>query len=232
MNLFDVVLRLLLALVFSSIIGYEREVHNSPAGLRTHALVGVAATTIALIQAKIVHDIWLIEMNYQNAQLMGLLRSDPARLITGIVTGVGFLGAGSIVVTKRNILGLTTAASIWSTAAIGIALGMGYYPIAIGSFVAMILIMKVLDKILVTDSKQKIDVKYLAGVPTTDFIIECIESLGLKYKIVNYELSLYHDQRIVTQTFEISSPDDIYYTDLVRLLSKNATIVSVQSRNF
>lgn len=229
MTLFDIVVRLTLALVFSSFIGYEREMNHSPAGLKTHALVGIAATTVALIQAQIVFDIALIEV--VNPDTVGLLRSDPARLITGIVTGVGFLGAGTIVVTKRNISGLTTAASIWATAAMGIALGMGYFDIASVSFVVMLIIMKVLNKIMMINPVQRIEVKYLAGVPTTDFIIQCIETLKLDYKIVNYELSLYHDQRIVIQTFEVESPSDVYFTDLVRLISKNDTIVSVQTTN-
>lgn len=229
MELSDILIRLLLALVFSAIIGYEREMNHSPAGLKTHALVGIAATTIALIQAQIVHDVFMLET--LNIHTQGLVRSDPARLITGIVSGIGFLGAGTIVVTKRNISGLTTAASIWATAAMGIALGMGYYDIAIVSFIVMVIIMKVLHKMLLIEPSQKIQVKYLAGVPTTDFIIQCIEDLDLKFNIVNYELSLYHDQRIVTQTFEIFSKDDVYYTNLVRLLSKNDTIVSVQSTN-
>lgn len=229
MSLFEVVLRLGLALIFSSLIGYERERNNSAAGLRTHALVGVAAATIALIQAHIVSDIWMIEMDFPNT--VGLLRSDPARLITGVVSGVGFLGAGTIVVTKRDILGLTTAASIWSTAAIGIALGMGYLEIATVSFLILVFIMRGLTKAFALEHTQRIEVKYLAGVPTTDFIIECIESLELSYQVVNYELSLYHDQRIVTQTFDIKHKNDTYYGQLVRLLSKNDTIVSVQVRN-
>lgn len=225
----DIAIRLGLALFFSSVIGYERQMNNSAAGLRTHALVGIAATTIALIQSQITADIWVLEMTYPD--IVGLVRSDPARLIAQVVSGVGFLGAGTIVVTKRNISGLTTAASIWATSAMGLALGMGYFEIAVTSFVVMIIVMKVLYKIFFIHHTNKIQVKYLAGVPTTDFIIKCIEELNLEYEIVNYELSLYHDQRIVTQTFEVTSKDDIYYTSLVRLLSQNDTIVSVQSTN-
>ena len=229
LTLTDIIIRLGLALFVSSVIGYERQKNLSAAGLRTHALVGVAATTIALIQYQISTEVALFEL--ANPTTIGLVRTDPARLIAAVVSGVGFLGAGTIVVTKRNITGLTTAASIWATAATGIALGMGYYEIAIGSFIAMIIIMKVFNLIFFKTAVYKIEVKYIAGVPTTDFIISCIEKLDLDYKIVNYELSLYHEQRIVTQTFEVSAKEETYYTDLVRLLSKNDTIVSVQSTN-
>lgn len=229
MTITDITIRLTLALVFSSIIGYERQRNKSAAGLRTHALVGIAATAFALIQSQIIADLNTVQM--LNPDIAGLVRSDPARLISQVVSGIGFLGAGTIIVTKRNISGLTTAASIWATSALGVSLGMGYYNIAIGTFIVMFFIMKVLNALFFIKPVQKIAVKYLAGVPTTDFIIECMESLDLEYEIVNYELSLYHDQRIVTQTFEVSSNKESYYTQLVRLLSKNDTIVSVQTTN-
>ena len=113
----ELMLRVLLAFVLGGIIGYERESIQRPAGLRTHMLVaaGSAAFTVASIYAFVGE---------------GTVR-DPARLAAQIVTGIGFLGAGTIWRTPSTVRGLTTAASIWLVAAAGLLVGAGMYLIAI-----------------------------------------------------------------------------------------------------
>ena len=109
-----IVLRLLLATALGAIIGYQRERAKKPAGLRTHVLIclGAAVFTIASIYG------------FGPA-------SDPARVAAGVLVGVGFLGAGVIIRTGEGILaGLTTAATIWAVAAIGLAAGTGLYVVA------------------------------------------------------------------------------------------------------
>ncbi|MDZ7661203.1 MgtC/SapB family protein [Thiohalophilus sp.] len=111
--------RLLVALVVGSIIGLERAFHGRPAGLRTHALVSTSSCLLMLLTV------------YQWDLLAGVpvetIRVDPTRMAQGIMTGIGFLGAGVIMKEKLAVRGLTTAASIWMTAAIGIMVGMGFY---------------------------------------------------------------------------------------------------------
>jgi putative Mg2+ transporter-C (MgtC) family protein len=113
----ELMLRVLIAFAMGSVIGYEREATQRPAGLRTHMLVaaGSAAFTVASIYA------FMGE---------GTVR-DPARVAAQIVTGVGFLGAGTIWRTADTVRGLTTAASIWLVAAIGMLVGSGMYSLAI-----------------------------------------------------------------------------------------------------
>ncbi len=106
----ELVLRLILAAIIGGFIGIEREVSNRPAGLRTHILVTVGSALITLVSKDAFGG-------------MG----DPARIAAQIVTGIGFLGAGTIIKTGSSIKGLTTAASLWISAGIGIALGAGYY---------------------------------------------------------------------------------------------------------
>ena len=110
---------LLGALVAGGIIGLERSFHGRPAGFRTHALVCLASSLLMLLTF------------YQAKWLTGLpleaVRTDPARMAQGIMTGIGFLGAGVIFKEGLSIRGLTTAASIWITAAIGILIGVGFY---------------------------------------------------------------------------------------------------------
>ena len=102
-------LRLLLAAALGAIVGYQRERAGKPAGLRTHTLICIGAALFTI------------------ASLYGFGGADPARIAAGIVTGIGFLGAGAIIRTREHIVGLTTAASIWAVAAIGLAAGAGLY---------------------------------------------------------------------------------------------------------
>lgn len=114
-----IVIHLTGALVAGGVIGLERSFHGRPAGFRTHALVCLASSLLMLVTL------------YQSTWLPGValdtIRSDPTRMAQGIMTGIGFLGAGVIFKEGLSVRGLTTAASIWITAAIGILIGIGFY---------------------------------------------------------------------------------------------------------
>lgn len=117
--------RVALAIVLCAIIGMEREFHGRPAGLRTHLLVGGGAALIMII------GITFAEGYFVNTD--GPVTFDIARLVAGVVTGIGFLGAGTIIRQGDWVHGLTTAASVWFVAGIGIAAGLGLYVIAAGA---------------------------------------------------------------------------------------------------
>lgn len=116
----EIALRLLLTVVLCGAIGFEREVRDQPAGFRTHILLGLGATLFTLVSA---HS---FEPFMRAALGSGGLQFDPTRISAQIVTGVGFLGAGAIIRRGGDVRGLTTAASLWATAAIGMAVGAGY----------------------------------------------------------------------------------------------------------
>lgn len=114
MSEFTIVLRLLIAFILGAFIGLEREKKGGHAGLRTHILVCLGSTLIMLTSLYI-YDI------YQDKAAL-----DPARIAAGVVTGIGFLGAGTIIRNPSGVRGLTTAASVWISAAIGLAVGCGF----------------------------------------------------------------------------------------------------------
>ena len=118
-----VFLNLLGALALGLIVGYERSYHGRAAGMRTYGLVCMAAAALTVIAGYPSH--WF------GGQVNSYLSGDPTRVIQGIVTGIGFLGAGVIMRDGLNISGLTTAASIWTCSAIGIMVGVGFYGAAI-----------------------------------------------------------------------------------------------------
>jgi putative Mg2+ transporter-C (MgtC) family protein len=110
---------LLIALVAGGLIGFERSFHGRPAGFRTHTLVCIASSALMLIT--------LYGAQWFPAEFAGRVALDPTRMAQGIMTGIGFLGAGVIFKEGLTVRGLTTAASIWITAAIGILAGIGFY---------------------------------------------------------------------------------------------------------
>ncbi|MCG4586179.1 MgtC/SapB family protein, partial [Anaerosalibacter bizertensis] len=112
----EIVIRLVLSALIGGLIGVEREVNNRPAGLRTHILVSVSSALMMLVSIN----------GFIDAET-GLRTGDSARLAAQVVSGMGFLGAGTIIKTGGNIQGLTTAASLWTCAGIGLAIGNGYY---------------------------------------------------------------------------------------------------------
>ncbi len=116
-----IVLRLLAASVLAAAIGLERETKDKPAGLRTHMLVGIGAAAFFLI---------FVEFALGPLKDAEAISPDPTRVIQGIVTGIGFLGAGAIIQGGGDVKGLTTGAGIWVSGGIGLACGAGYYVIA------------------------------------------------------------------------------------------------------
>jgi putative Mg2+ transporter-C (MgtC) family protein len=128
-------LNLLGALLLGLLVGYERSYHGRAAGMRTYGLVCMAAAALTIVSGY--PGYWFGGHSIETAPVLG----DPTRIIQGIVTGVGFLGAGVIMKEGFNISGLTTAASIWAVAVIGVVIGLGFYAAAILLSVIMALFM-------------------------------------------------------------------------------------------
>lgn len=118
----EMIFRLLLAVALGGLIGFEREITHRPAGFRTHMLVSLGAATFTVISIS--------------------FASDPARMAAAIVTGIGFLGAGSIIALRGRVQGITTAATLWVVASIGVGVGAGQYILAIVGAVLVFVILQ------------------------------------------------------------------------------------------
>lgn len=118
----ELFLRLAIAGLFGALVGFDREVKNKPAGLRTHTLVSLASALFTLITIELYHE--LADPNLKQ----GL---DPIRIINAVTSGVAFLAAGAIIRSGGNIRGLTTGANMWLAGAIGLACGAGFYTLAV-----------------------------------------------------------------------------------------------------
>jgi putative Mg2+ transporter-C (MgtC) family protein len=124
-------LRLAAGLVLGAIIGFERELHRQPAGFRTHSLVSLGAALFTIVSA----------YGFSGPLV------DPTRIAAQIVSGIGFIGAGTILQHRGNVRGLTTAASLWSVAAIGTAAGAGLVVMAIIGTILILVVLALLDRV-------------------------------------------------------------------------------------
>ncbi len=138
----QVAIRLLLAAALGAIIGFERERQNQPAGLRTHIILAIGATLAMILSIT-------LPINFR--ALTGG-NADPARLAAQVVSGIGFLGAGAILRFGTNVKGLTTAASLWTMAVVGLTIGAGLYYPAVGTAILLLIsltLLNVLEKRLI-----------------------------------------------------------------------------------
>ncbi|MGM0213513.1 MgtC/SapB family protein [Enterococcus sp. AZ109] len=229
LSITEIMLRLLIAMVMGGAIGIEREYRNRPAGIRTHILVCMGATIIALIQTEIASN--SLRYAIENPELAGVVRSDEARLIAQVVSGVGFLGAGTIIVTNRSITGLTTAASIWAGAGLGLAIGMGYYNIALASFVGVMLALTVVKKIIKVHAIKKLEIRFIHREETKEFIMNYFESKKIEVENVDFNVDFRNDYRIYTNVYTIDLPKGLSYTDVIEDLSMYKNITKLRLIN-
>ena len=170
-----VLLRIFAAVIIGGALGLERGMKNRPAGLRTYMLVCVGACVVMLT-------------NQYIFQVFG--SGDPVRMAAQVVSGIGFLGAGTIIVTRRNqIKGLTTAAGLWSAAGVGLALGVGFYEAAIVGSFAVFFVMTLLQKMdnkLHRRSRQLEAYIELSSISLGDFLRTMRES-GIEISDVQRE---------------------------------------------
>jgi putative Mg2+ transporter-C (MgtC) family protein len=127
----ELAVRLTAGLVLGAVIGFERELHRQPAGFRTHSLVALGAALFTIVSA----------YGFSGPMV------DPTRIAAQIVSGIGFIGAGTILQHRGSIRGLTTAASLWSVAAIGTAAGAGLIVMAVVGTILILVVLAVLDRI-------------------------------------------------------------------------------------
>ena len=133
LSLGELILRIALAGLLGGLVGLEREFSDQPAGFRTHILVSFGAALFTIVGAYGVADFYAGGEN--------VVRFDPTRIAAQVVTGIGFLGAGAILRQGITIRGLTTAASLWVTAAIGLAAGLGYFEGALAVSLGALLVL-------------------------------------------------------------------------------------------
>lgn len=185
----DYLQRIVIALILSSLIGLERNVHGRAAGVRTHVLVGVGAATFTIISIE-------MAMSTRLANPSLSMLPDPGRIAAQIITGIGFLGAGAIIKSGINIRGLTTAACLWMVASIGMAAGAKMYALASIAAVTslmVLLVFNLLDFIIPNHSYRKLEI-CMNKDGDVDSIIQVIKGLKIRILSFNSEIDYVSDQ--------------------------------------
>lgn len=175
LSLFEIVIRIILSIILGGILGMERGIKNRPAGLRTYILVTLGASVIMMI-------------NQYITQVYG--GTDPVRMGAQVVSGIGFLGAGSIVVTAKNqIRGLTTAASLWASAANGLAIGIGAYEIALLVGLLLYVVVEFVHRLdsFIASKKREIELCITMDnqIRVGDFVSE-LRTKGFKFTAIEF----------------------------------------------
>ena len=221
MDIKDIIIRILLAICIGGTIGYNRERENVSAGFRTHTLVCLGATVAALIQVELAN--LALNQIAKAPALSGIIKLNDGRFIGQVVSGIGFLGAGTIIRTKGAIKGLTTAASIWAVACVGISIGMGFYNISILSGVSIVIVLVFLkkfeDKFMSKANIIKIKIKYKSRIEAIKEVKESIENCEIKI-----------------ESIEVIGDDECLYTlrksklisinEIISMLIENKSIVT------
>ncbi|MFG6150746.1 MgtC/SapB family protein [Halobacillus sp. A5] len=175
-------IRLSFALLLSGLIGFERELKNHSAGFRTHILVGIGSCLMMLLSLYGFEA--FIEANDN-------IRFDPSRIPSYVISGIGFLGAGTIIVNGMTIRGLTTAASIWTVAGLGLVVGAGMYGIALLATALVLLSLVFLNNL---------EKKYVTHYFKNSYVIT-----AEKFVKISDIMSVFDDQGIVLQRFEVEN---------------------------
>ena len=203
----DSIIRLCVALHLGAIIGYERQAQNKAAGLRTHTLVCVGSCLCMIISINIAMDHFLL-YGYRNA--------DPERIAAQVISGVGFLGAGTILANQkaRNVRGLTTAAGLWAVAAIGLVVGAGYLAVAVAATVLIFVVLTVfirLDKRLSSQHRREYTVHIIMK-----------NTIGQSRRLAEY----LENRQMNVKAFRILSDEDSEQAELAVTLIANDGIES------
>ena len=226
----DIIIRLLLATIVGGVIGYEREYHNRAAGFRTQILVCV----VSLIEIRLGQDVF--EAMKDNYYIRSVIKIDYARLGAQVISGIGFLGAGTILQNKGSVKGLTTAASLWVVACLGLAIGMGYYNLGILGFLFIFLTLVSLKKFqskFITKAGEKcFEIIYEKDSQVLEFIDKIFTQKGVKIKSIeflgrnNNEAAQYKNA-----IYRVELPNYIEVGEIINKLSINDGIIKISEYN-
>ncbi len=194
-----IIFRLILALILTGFIGWERENHDRPAGFRTHILVGVGSTVVMIV-------------SFTMSILYEPVDPDPGRIAAQVVSGIGFLGAGTIIREGFSVKGLTTAASLWVVAAIGLAVGVGYYNLAIFSTLLVFFTLFFLNRLELRHTSSNIKmldcrIKDMPGI--LGQLAEIIGEENINIKDVVVERDKLTNETVVRFDLKFSEESDI-----------------------
>lgn len=225
----QVIFRIFLSIIIGGVIGFEREKKNRPAGFRTHILVCIGACIAVMIQLYIIQ--YMKEIIRTDGDFKYLLSADVSRMASQVITGVGFLGAGTIIRDKGSVKGLTTAASIWVVACIGISVGLGFYFLSVIGFLGLILSLIVFEIIerVVSDKNREyyITIEYLSNNDIIEYTLKELLKNQIHIKSIKFFNRSINDEEIIKIRLNIIITNKLNFLSVVENIRSNKNIYSI-----
>lgn len=212
----EFLLRLLLAGFLGGLIGLERQLRSREAGLRTHILIGIGSAMFMLVS----------KYGFNDVIGHGHVGLDPSRIAAQVVTGVGFLGAGNILVQKQTIRGLTTAADVWVTAAIGLLIGCGMYAVGVIGTVMALLVLELFRQLSCRFLNRHIALRMRIEAGTSQAVLTRIQNQGYRLQLRSLANDLM-DEKTHILTVELECKSTIDTTQIIPLLKETPYIKEV-----
>ncbi|MFC7392690.1 MgtC/SapB family protein [Scopulibacillus cellulosilyticus] len=215
----DLIARLFAAGILGALIGFEREKHFKEAGLRTHFLVALGSALTMVVSKYAFNDVL-----HNDA-----IELDPSRIAAQVVSGIGFLGAGTILVQRQSVSGLTTAAGLWSTAGVGLTIGAGMYVVGICGTILILLGLAVLRSIFkYTFPKSQ---KLTLYIKSTDLLSKVIDTLTTEhFSVITYRVKARQtdNETHYTVEFQLKSKRSVKDNQIIKALQELPEIETVK----
>jgi putative Mg2+ transporter-C (MgtC) family protein len=219
---FDMLLRLILGFAAGAIIGFERASRHQVAGMRTHILIALGATLLMLL------SIWIPQ------EFLDMKNGDPGRIAAQVVSGIGFLGAGAMIRLGNNIKGLTTAASLWLIAAVGLAIGAGMYlaaAITEGLSLVTLILMDHFEKHLFPAERNKIlELSYKTPYPNTGEALAVLLSYKIRVQSVDVDENVKGKGKTSRIRLFAAIPDNVDIQALTKQLEEVDQLTRIEIR--
>ncbi len=212
-------IRIIVAAICGAIIGLERRKRFKDAGIRTHLILAIGCAVITIVS----------KYAFLDSKFLGL-NVDATRIASNIVTGIGFLGAGVIFVKSGSVRGLTTAAGIWTTAAIGMAIGAGFYLIGIATTILVLLIQIILYKLVPTLESIEI-AELIVKAKRSEQILKVVQEELKKQNVFVISMKVKKTENEVEMRFGVKVHKNHSLQALLEFLSSNDEIIEI-STNF
>jgi len=229
LNLPSMVLRVMLAMFLGGLIGLDRERKGQPAGFRTYMLVALSAACTQILSQYLY---WMLDTQWHDAFEIVGHRTDAARLGAQIVSGVGFIGTGTILLTDRQeVKGLTTASCLWASACMGLAIGAGFYECMVVGILLLILTLKIFplfENRLLPRSRNMNFYVELESIENVGAIVSSIRSRGIKIHDIDLGKIEQNGSNRIKGLFSLRLPQRGEHTELLASIAKLDGIITIE----
>lgn len=218
---FDFFIRIIIAGVLAGFIGLEREMNSKEAGFRTHFLVGVGSALLMVVS----------KYGFNDVLYSSGFKLDPSRVAAQVVSGISFLGAGTIFLEKKVVKGLTTAAGIWTTAAIGLAVGAGMYLVGILSTLIVLVVLELLQRLSKLHFLKAFDVTIKLSSYPDEKIMNILSDDNYKISRLKTDRNKENSDWIYCMEFVIKTKNCVATTEIADKIYSVGNVISVDIEN-